>query len=370
VMRVIPSSPQFTLKFALRLVLYCALVALCIRLYWQTRPSNRAAMMLRVADTWTNKQGQKDLAQLGPSTVPFLLDQLADDDSSVQVKALDALGKLPAEAARTVPAILAKLKDANLKVRLAAARALRKVGLDNRDAIRALVEASIENVDPSVRVAAIESLYAIAVRERFRTFRLEQPTDDSDPAVRRQLASALVNLAPLAQAAESWLIDALSDDDDQVRWSAVAALKRMGLQDRRAIPMLARVMKEPPRYMYGHRDVAVILGNLGVDAEEVVPALIEDLNNPRPVVRLAAAETLWRYFGQVETVVPTLVELLKCENAEIRAMAAEALGKIGPDAKSAIPALLDAIQDPSLLIEDVALDALKRIDPRAANVSH
>jgi HEAT repeat protein len=90
------------------------------------------------------------------------------------------------------------------------------------------------------------------------------------------------------------------------------------------------------------REVTIdALGRIGAAA---VPALVEVLADPNPVVRRRAAQALARIGPDARDAVPDLIVALQDRNEEVRKSAARALGQIGPDARAAIPALMDELK--------------------------
>jgi hypothetical protein len=117
VLRLLPNKPQFSLRFMLRLIVYSSLITLCLRLYQQTRPARRAEALLRATDSWTNSTPHGYLKAMGSAAIPYLLRELEYGDESQQVRAIEALQLLPAEADRVVPVLLTKLKHSDATVR-------------------------------------------------------------------------------------------------------------------------------------------------------------------------------------------------------------------------------------------------------------
>lgn len=138
---------------------------------------------------------------------------------------------------------------------------------------------------------------------------------------------------------------------------------------------------------------AQVLGHMGSEAVEAVPALIEALGDGEGAVRMAAAEALekigsdsvpaliqalrdddWhvryeaagvlRKFGLEEGVVPALIEALRDKNERVRRVAAEALGEIGPE-EGVVPALAQALGDGAWDVRYAAAQALRDIGPEA-----
>ena len=67
------------------------------------------------------------------------------------------------------------------------------------------------------------------------------------------------------------LIQALQDDDEDVRWDAVSALGKIG---EKAVPVLTQALQDDDEDVCYH--VAVVLGEIG---ERAVPALIQALQD-------------------------------------------------------------------------------------------
>lgn len=90
---------------------------------------------------------------------------------------------------------------------------------------------------------------------------------------------------------------------------------------------------------------------------------IAKLKSPEPLTRIQAVHTLLERKGEAEQVVPALIEALQDENVYVRRDAARALGAFGEQAKSAIPALQAAQRDQEASVRSAAATALERIDP-------
>ena len=90
---------------------------------------------------------------------------------------------------------------------------------------------------------------------------------------------------------------------------------------------------------------------------------IAKLKSPEPLTRMQAVHTLLERKGEAEQVVPALVEALQDENVYVRRDAARALGAFGTEAPSAVPALQAAQRDREASVRSAAAAGLERIDP-------
>ena len=199
------------------------------------------------------------------------------------------------------------------------------------------------------------------------------------------------DLARLGPPAIPVLTKALTDndEDDRVRLHAALALGEMGPQAAEATPSLIQALKQRNE-MIATR-AASALGKIGPPAKDAVPALIDALKAGDWSLRCWAAETLGRIGPAAKAAVPALEEALKDEQARFyaaealaklglpekglpvlialledkssswREAAAEALGDIGPPAKAAIPALRGALKDEQAHVRKAAAEALKKI---------
>ena len=101
------------------------------------------------------------------------------------------------------------------------------------------------------------------------------------------------------------------------------------------------------------------------NAEAAIPALLNALADPEPLVRCEAAPALTHIHQQLDIVIPALVKNLSDSNNDVRRMTAFALGELGPDGKPAVPALIPLLKDDGS-VRGWAAEALKKIDPLAA----
>jgi hypothetical protein len=101
------------------------------------------------------------------------------------------------------------------------------------------------------------------------------------------------------------------------------------------------------------RSIGKLNGRASLDADRVVPVLLERLADDDPSVRAVAATYLGIIRADAGAVDP-LVECLKDEDPDVRRAAATALGEYGAAAAAALPALRKASTDRD---EDVAREA-------------
>lgn len=111
---------------------------------------------------------------------------------------------------------------------------------------------------------------------------------------------------------------------------------------------------------------AQTLCDLGPLAKFAVPELREALQDKNGLVRVKAAEALWRIDGtQPAMLLPILLDALKDKDAGVRAAAPPVIALLGAKAKPALPALKEALKDKEFDVKVSAIAALGDLGPVA-----
>jgi HEAT repeat protein len=137
-------------------------------------------------------------------------------------------------------------------------------------------------------------------------FALTRVLRDSDVQMRQNAALVLSSLGggyeeelkpPLdTRAALPALIEALTDDDRDVRAWAAGAIGWMGPPAEPAIPALVKLLRDP--YEGARNNGCIALEHIGPAAREALPVLREALNDPSRDVRRFAAVAIQRIEGK------------------------------------------------------------------------
>lgn len=192
------------------------------------------------------------------------------------------------------------------------------------------------------------------------------------------------------------------DRDTYRAVTAAEAINLLGADARSAFPTLTNFLTNMTNKSHritaaiglagmGHEGVAVLLQALtnqdfmlrysaanalqeaGSDFDQVVPALLEVVKiggskKENLLLRGAAAVALVRLHKQPDLVVPVFSEFLTSPDAGERSWGATLLKGFGPDAKAAVPLLLKLRTDEDADVREKAEKALKEISPNDARI--
>jgi HEAT repeat protein len=196
------------------------------------------------------------------------------------------------------------------------------------------------------------------------------------PTVRRVAARGLEPLREKSAAANQAipaLIEALSDEDQDVRCNAAVALAAMGADASNAVPALAKIVTNMALGSPSESDVrlhafaAMALGKIGPSAISTLPLLKASLQETNSYLSGQAAVAIWRIDGDVATALPVLLREMPGTVEPRKWDWIVALGEMGPRAKEAVPQLrTELAQDRFNFVLDYVTNALKKIDPQAA----
>jgi HEAT repeat protein len=224
-----------------------------------------------------------------------------------------------------IPALIRALSETKVSVRWNAARDLARLGPEAAPALPAL-EAALGSPDPTT---ALWARYAIAVISG-------NPTGHLDHFIRAltdkkvfagMAAAAIAGLGQVASPAVPALIQSLSSEHPDNRWSAACALANIGPHARDSVSALIRALEDQDEKVRWY--AAWALAEIGPDSAPAVPALIERLNDFDDDVRGYAAMALGRIGPAARAGVPALAALKNDENGAVREEAETALSLIG-----------------------------------------
>jgi len=326
------------------------------------------------------------LMQVGEPAITMLMDLARQSTSTwkCRASAIDMLGDLRDEDERILPVLLELLKDENLNIRFEAALALARI----KDGQRL----QVETITSVLREALLNG--DKQQRERVR-IRISSDSNQAKPFLPELLQVANQTDADANDRGWAiWTAAKIAPDDPDVQTASLAFLKAQPDSGWASaivtcgeimIPDLIRIVQmesDPLR-----KRAIELLGHYGKKAEEVVPILLQVMNEDQGEAAMEAAFALTRidptvpdflehvqfaYFGAFEAMrrlrpltsesVPKLMEMIE-ERNDIHG-AIFALGTKGTGAKPAIPLLVDLLGD--LELRDRAILALDKLGENVA----
>lgn len=205
-------------------------------------------------------------------------------------------------------------------------------------------------------------LTAAAVASQPDTQALVKKLKSTDPEQRRAAAKEIGELGSGAKDAVPALAGALKDNDKFVRRFAAQSLAKIGEPAKAARDALATTLKNPNEAREVQEAAAQALAVAGKQGVGPLADAVKNGSLPSSV-RTRAADSLGQIGPDAKDAVPALMEALKAQ--EVRLNAANALGKIGPDAKPASEKLQEMFEkkgERDRPFKAAVKDALKKIN--------
>jgi len=292
--------------------------------------------------------------------IPVYIEKLQNGSVSEINVASMALSEMGPAAEPAVRALMSNLRDDNAEIRFLAARTLGYIGPKARRSVRSLIRA-VSDKDESVKYEAIIALGKIGPRARPAIRTLAALLKKQDGQTRMLAARAL---AGIGNTSIKTLVRTLKSRDRKIRAPVMDALVETGPA---SVKHLVKILRSRPRYdrqqeqkdWSVHRCAAEVLGKIGQDAADAVPALVDMLEDSG--IRKTAAEALGNIGPGAVDAIGDLSSALKDEDKELRKIAAKALGKIGAEAEYAVRDLTMVLKDENYHVRRAAAESLALI---------
>ena len=287
------------------------------------------------------------------------VDPLASENPNLHWEVVKALGDMGTEA---IPALI-QILHSDLRIWSSAGVEICQIDPSMQDTVIEAIVGKLSHEDWYIRSRAIDALQKIdelALQEIDDSFLISIFTkafNDPHASVRRGAIYALqkfndVSLVPV-------FIKALSDPERDLREKAIDALGEMEpAAAKAAVPALTNTLKDTSSRI--RERAAIVLGQMGREAESAVPALGNLLADSELAVVKSAADAL-RKIGDASAT-PALIQAWENGPRSVMPAVAQALGGIADPA--AVPSLLKTLHEsehPDLRI--AAALALYQIDP-------
>lgn len=297
---------------------------------------------------------------------PTVRANVKSDDKLLSTTSLWALARVHPEDKQirreATQQLIARLKDADPFVRVAAARALAE--LPPAPEITAPIwEKALQDADETTVHYALDALASLGgpgVPRLVDALRHEK--------LRIYIVPILGRIGPAAAPAAPALAELINDKDDRVSHEAVLALAGIGPGAKSAVPTLVKALRQVDDW--DGPTIAYALGRIGPNAADAVPELTERLKSPKPNLALASAWAVVQISPPTAAIaaktLPVLTAGLTSDLPVARQGAAEGLGRLGPLAKEAVPALQKATSDKEESVRKAATTALEIIQKHPA----
>jgi HEAT repeat protein len=297
-----------------------------------------------------------------------------DSQSGPAAQAARLLGEMGPSARSAAPALRSALASRSGGLRISSAQSLWKVSGDTEQPL-AVLKNAVGSKERPLRHSTASALGLPISPECVPP--LLKLMSDADENVRREAACSLAAWSEKGELDRKVLAEALRDRDAGVCWWASLAwlgsrlpikgmeeellgglrqpwlpapgerqprgrsiLEVMAQADRRALPVLARILESRPGMF--RIEAARAHGLFASSAPEAQTVLLQALRQDDKLVRRAAAEALGQ-FGPAG--LPGLLKALNNEDARVREGAARAVGFVGPAAGAALPRLRTLLKE-------------------------
>lgn len=308
----------------------------------------------------------RNLGTLAQPSVPALRKRLGDTDWRVRATAARALGAIGLADAATLTALSDTLLDAQeeVVVRSASAEALGKLGTPTEPVVSTLSQL-LSSSPLRVRSAAALALRRLgpnAVEHAFTA--LAQAMGSKDATVRRRAAHSVGLLATSDDRLVHMLVALLTDAKPTIRASAAESLAALGLNAIPALPALRTLVKDPDATA---RHAAIrALRKIGQREPETLTALHASLDDSAINVQAAATRALGTLGLGDPTILTELDHLLTSGHWQVRKAAVQSLAPWLVDASPLVPALAFRLNDPDWRVRTASAETLGRLGTTGA----
>ena len=302
------------------------------------------------------------IKKIGPPAkddVPKLAELLRDPDPAKRAAGVATLRLLKLEPDVAVSLFAPLLKDPDKRIKVEAIKAVCEAGKSAKPAAFGQLLSMLDDADPAVRAAALESMPLLGAPDAADLPALQVGLRGTQVEMRRFCAAAIGAMGERAARAVPFVARALSDTDAAVRVAAANALAKMG-------PAVADVADDVLN-VRTDSDPAVRAALAAVGRKRGVPeALFAALADPDAGVRAAACKGL-----RALTPPPGKEDILqfntalKSDKVDVRRFAAAELERLGPDAVQILPTLVDALKDSDPQVVNHVYGAISAIGPKA-----
>ncbi|MCE9603780.1 MAG: HEAT repeat domain-containing protein [Planctomycetia bacterium] len=264
-------------------------------------------------------------------------------------------------AAALVSGALAKLlADSDEATRIHAAKALGAIGLGAAPVVEALT-AAIDPANPRVSAYVIYALGRIGEKAQAAFPKIAEQLTSPDQQVRREAVKAIRGMKLPLETAVPVLVNVLQTaKSPEVVLPALHAMSEVG---KPGVPRLVEAMQKQPAARFW---VCRILAEIGPDAAEAVPAVIEALGDERADVRQEAVLCLGHIGKPAAPAAKKILALLSDTDAGIRGAAVWALMMVGAPSAEVVAGVKPLLSDSDEMVRLVSAWSIAKLEPENA----
>ena len=306
------------------------------------------------ADNDVRQTAAESLPKMSKAAVPALIQALQGNKADLKPIAIRILGQIGAEAAPAIPELKAFLLEGKTLAD-PAAEALASIGA------KALPELTAAAASDSITVRhlAIRSLHKIGA-PAVPTFVDLLGSKHVD--VQRHVAAVLGGMLVQDKSVVIALGYATKDKDTQVRTNALNSLRQMGGGEvGRAIH---RRIADRSRSEHSHHGIP----DAARPQHRRASRFEEALANPDATVRITTASLMVQLNFEVDLATPALVDGLKEKNNDLKMQAAHALSSRGLRGDEVLPIFLEGMKSNVAGVRRQAIESIARYGAKASGM--
>lgn len=258
------------------------------------------------------------------------IQQLSSPDPEARRVAAAALGKvlkIRPDAGKIVDALGIAIRDTSDEVRSAAATALTTEGVNPAAALEGFHAALHDSAHAGMRAATARMIGTLG-RQRGRLLipAISELMDDPDPVVREAGIESLGQMGPDPGIDLERISHRISDPDPSVRRAVLQTLLNLRAAASIAVPVARVALRDSAASV--RITAAYTLGSLGSAAAPAIPELRVALTDSAPFVRAGAANAMAAIGPAARAAIPELSQLLRDSSVSVRNAAIQAIAAI------------------------------------------
>ncbi|MCE9566742.1 MAG: HEAT repeat domain-containing protein [Planctomycetes bacterium] len=276
-----------------------------------------------------------------------LLDLVVDTDETVSLAAAEAIPTLGPPNATLRPALVTRLKNNDVRMRLIVAPLLAALPSKGDDTLR-IWQPLLKDGEPKLRLVALNALspsMELIAEAGTDVMRL---LSDTDPAVRKAAAHCAMHIGKTIGAPTAIAKAFETETDPAVKLELATSLVTLVKPDLTNLGAFRHILKDGSPEL--REQAAQKLATIGRDAQETLPELTVCIGDESPGVRIAALKALAALGTDCKPALPMVAGLFDKEKTPVPVLAAavEVLGAVGADGLTHLEKLIKKTVPPEV----------------------